>query len=104
MTEENQNLDTHDCVKGYVLNRVGGNNLPKFKPQSDLMSLENGEFMFDRQDHVKQRINYITLIQRIIVGEIDCLKQFSDCVLYHIPHKYSKEMSQKNEMVSQRNL
>lgn len=44
--------------------------------------------------------NFITLISRILVNDVDLFKfGFSDVVNWHIPHKYSKEMSQKSKVV-----
>ena len=99
MTEENQNVDTHDCVKSYVMNRVGGNNLSTVTPRKNLEDVPNGEFLFDKDDHKNQRSNYVTLVQRVIVQDIKCLNSMEDCVVQHIPHVYSKEMSKKCQMV-----
>lgn len=100
MTEENQNVDSHDCVKAYVMNRVGGNDLSTDSPRRKLNDVPNGEFLFDKDDHKKQRSDYITLVQRVIVEDIQCLTKMKDCVVQHIPHKHSKEMSKKSQMVS----
>ena len=99
MTEDHQNVDTHDCVKGYVLNRVGGNQLDSTKPQKKLKDMPNGEFIFGKDDHIIQRTHYKVLIQRVLVDNIICLKSFTTCVLRHIPHKHSSEMSSQCQMV-----
>ena len=99
MSEDHQNLDTHDCLKGYVLNRVGGNHLPTDKSRCSLNNIENGQFIFDKNDHLQQRLNYMILIQRIITKDIRCLQGLSDSVIQHISHPHSSELSKKSEMV-----
>ena len=100
VTEENQHVDIHECVKAYVPNRVGDNDLDKVQPERQLNELENGSYIFDKRDHTQQRRNYKTLVQRIITRDITCLQPLQKSVLQHIPHPYSKELSQKVEMVS----
>ena len=86
-------------MKAFVPNRVGGNHLSSNKPVADLADIPNGAFLPDKSDHFQQRLNYIILVQRIITKEIDCLKFLSSVVLKHIPHRYSKELSKKADMV-----
>ncbi|XP_066924617.1 uncharacterized protein [Clytia hemisphaerica] len=59
MTEENQNVESHNCLKAYVMNRVGGNDLSTDSPRRKLNDVPNGEFLFDKDDHKKQRSDVI---------------------------------------------
>jgi hypothetical protein len=99
MTEDHQNIDSHECIKAFVPNRVSGYPLQFDNPQADVNSTDNGTFIFDKSDHVLQRQNYIILVQKIICEDIDCLSIFKDVVCRHILHKHSKELSGKVDMV-----
>lgn len=100
MTENHQNIDTHDCIKAFVPNRVSGYPLPFDKPQADLTTTDNGCFIFDKNDHILQRQNYITLVERTIAENITCLNIFQEVICHHIVHRHSKELSRKVDMVS----
>ena len=99
MTEDNQNIDLHHTAKMAVVSRVCGDHLSDEKPFIPLSELTHGEFVCSGVDHMKQRLNYMTLVGRIITSNLDCLEDFSSEVIKHIPHDYSKEMSQKSENV-----
>lgn len=100
MTEDNQNRDHHWVNHVKVTNRVSGNHLPDEKPIHDsVMDLDNYKIIPTVPEHISQRGNYIILIERIITEEIPCLAFCKDVVTTHIPHHYSKEMSEKTEKV-----
>ena len=42
----------------------------------------------------------IPLIARVIVDNVHAFKEFRGLVVGHIPHKYSKRMSEKSQEVS----
>ena len=50
------------------------------------------------QDHLVQQ--WAVLVSRVITKYIPAFNQYKTSVIYHIPHKYSKEMSMKSELVS----
>ncbi|XP_066924982.1 uncharacterized protein [Clytia hemisphaerica] len=43
--------------------------------------------------------DFIVLVSRILVKHIRNLRSIKRCIIYHIPHQYSKEMSEKTEQV-----
>ena len=47
----------------------------------------------------KQRTNYIHLVQRILVKYIEQFQELEKDIEMHIPHKYSKELTQKTDHV-----
>ena len=101
MTEDNQNIDMHHTAKLAVFNRVSPpENLSATRPKYTIDTIPNSEFLCNTAEHVKQRLNYITLVSRIVTKHIKCLEDFSDEVVKHIPHAYSKEMRKKSENVS----
>ncbi|XP_022787541.1 uncharacterized protein LOC111327585 isoform X2 [Stylophora pistillata] len=50
------------------------------------------------QDHFVQQ--WAVLVSRVITKYIPAFNQYKTSVIYHIPHKYSKEMSMKSELCS----
>lgn len=42
----------------------------------------------------------VLYMSRILVTHVPTLGKYREEVLWHIPHKYTKEMSQKSEIVS----
>ena len=99
MTESHQNFDIHWVTHMAVENRVSGNHLPRVKPSTDdLLQLENGLCLPSRHEHHLQRENYLTLAERAI-AELPCFEFLKSVVCKHIPHQYSKQMSEKSEIV-----
>uniref|UniRef100_A0A1X7TRN2 DUF6589 domain-containing protein n=1 Tax=Amphimedon queenslandica TaxID=400682 RepID=A0A1X7TRN2_AMPQE len=50
-------------------------------------------------DDLKMRKNFSVLITRILVKNFEPFKNQEHSVVWHIPHKYSKEMERKSEIV-----
>ena len=84
-------------------NRVSGYNLCDSKPTQSIKNMDNGKCVPGMNDHVQQRKNYISLVERIIVENIPCMKFLQNVVTAHITHRYSKEMSMKSNTVSIKN-
>ncbi len=99
MTEENQNIDTHECALGFVPNRTSDYGLSSDAPKVPVPKLDNAVFLCSKKDRMEQRLNYIDLVERVITKDIRCLEMFSEIVTKQIPHKYSKAMWEKCEMV-----
>ncbi len=100
MTEEHQNIDNHWVSHMCTENRVSGNNLSTVRPQlSSILSLDNGVFIPNEEEHILQRENYVTLVSQIIVRNIVCLHYLTRCAPKHIRHQYQTEMIKKTETV-----
>lgn len=99
MTQDHQNVDVHWVSHMAVENRVSGNHLPYDRPVCQIQDLENGQCLPGRHEQHLQRENYITLTERAIV-QIPCLSFLKGVVVQHIPHHYSKEMSETSSTVS----
>ena len=100
MTEEHQNIDKHFVSVMATENRVSGYNLSDSTPAHSIKNMDNGKCVPSMNDHIQQRKNYITLVERIIVENIPCMKFLESVVTHHILHRYSKEMSMKSDTVS----
>ena len=98
MTKDNQNYDYHWINHKVAMNRVSGN---KFDPSPrNVLDVPNIKLLPTIQDQSRQRYNYIVLVARMLVEHLDSFKMFKDVCVYHIPHKYSREMAMKSETVS----
>ena len=67
--------------------------------ERDIFEMSNGDVLPNHYDHRSEMKNYITLIRRILVERIPCFAAMKPHVLYHIPHKHSKEAKEKTENV-----
>jgi hypothetical protein len=100
MTEQHQNVDHHYVTYMNVENRVSGNHLSDELPTGGVMKMENGKCIPSSADNVKQRTNYIHLVERIITTNIPCLNFLADLCPMHISHQYSAEMKKRSDSVS----
>ncbi len=99
MIEEHQNVDKHYVTVMVTENRVTGNDFSDATPSCSIGDMDNGKCIPSRADHFHQRESYIALVERILVANIPCLRFLTGVVTYHIPHKYSLEMSTKSDTV-----
>ena len=101
MNENHQNISTHHTAKLAVFNRVKApEELSGSHPKSTLEELDDSIFICTPAEHVKQRLNYIVIVSRILTEFVKCMKPFESEVIQHIRHQYSKEMRKKSENVS----
>ena len=98
MTESHQNIDQHYCAKMAVENRVSGNHLSTLPTGKSILDMDNAAFLPSREDHWEQRLNYISLVGRILCRMIPCLQHLPSVT--HIKHQYSDEMSKPPQKVS----
>ena len=99
MTTESQNKDFHWVNHQMVKNRVSGAMLDSSAPKANLLDVCNLKFLPSMEDQNSQRLNYIILCSRILVGYFDVLAPLADACIQHIPHKYTNELSQKTKKV-----
>ena len=100
MTVAKQNQDIHWVNHLMFVNRVSGNSLPNEAPRQDLQTVSNMTFLPSANDQVKQRSNYIVLVSRMLVEYFDAFQPLKDACVQHMPHKYSKNMSEKSVKVN----
>ena len=87
-----------------VKNRVSGAMLDSSAPKANLLDVFNLKFLPSTEDQNSQRLNYIILCSRILVGYFDVLAPLADACIQHIPHKYTNELSQKTNKVCFRSV
>lgn len=99
VTMSKQNGDIHWVNHKMFVNRVSGSFLSSEGPKCDLSTVQNSTFLPSVLDQQRQRFNYIILVSRMLVQYFDAYEPLRDVCIQHIPHKYSKEMSQKSTKV-----
>ena len=99
MTMQSQNRDFHWVNHQMIENRVSGALLDSKQPKANLQELSNLQFLPTIEDQQRQRSNYLILTARILVEYFDVLKPLKEACIYHIPHKYTEEMSTKSKKV-----
>ena len=83
-----------------VENRVSGNHLDSLKAKADILDIQNIRFLPSLVDYEKQHMDYVILTSRILTNYFDALSPLKDVCIQHIPHEYSKEMSQQSKKVT----
>lgn len=99
MTEDNQNEDKHCVTVMSTENRVTGNQLSDQAPSDGLLEMVNGVCIPSALENIKQKENYVTLVERVLVEHIPSLNFLSDVKTTHIPYQYRKEMMEKTDTV-----
>ena len=82
-----------------VKNRIHGEHLANDKVSADVSTLPLATWLPTVDDCVRLRDEFIVLVSRIFVAKFKAFSVFSDVVQDHIPHQYSKEMSEKSHIV-----
>ena len=87
-----------------VKNRVHGEQLANDKPTANVSTLPLTTWLPSVNDCVLLRDELIVLVSRVLIAKMKVFHAFSDVVQDHIPHQYSKEMSEKSYIVHISNL
>lgn len=94
ITKENAELHMpHEKIKS-LNNRVSGVHLSSKGPKT------NHKFLPILQDQQRQRSNFIILTARIWVDYFDAMSPLKDACMLHMPHKCTKELTQKSRRLS----
>lgn len=99
MSADHQRQSLHYFHSYGVLDRVKSD-CTDHSPIGDVDSLPPSAFLPDTDDCLQLRKHYAILIGRILVDQVSFFKKFKDCVVRHIPHKHTVQMSQKSNIVS----
>lgn len=101
MTIASQNYRNYHWVnQKMITNRVSGCKLPSGSPKADVLEVPNIRFFFPSyEEHQQQHIEYSILVSRILVDHFEAFKTLKNICIQHIPHKHTKEMSQKSSKV-----
>ena len=81
-------------------NRVVDRDLNGKDPIKDVMDLENSTFLPSPEEHSQLKDEFVVLVLRVLIKYCKFFKQCANLVPAHIPHKYSKEMRHRSQVVS----
>jgi hypothetical protein len=83
-----RNSDMHWIGHFLTFDRVPSDHLDNMKPLvSDIKLFENKEYLLDDEELKKMKVDFCTLVLRILVQFFPCLKHVKDVVIQHIPHR-----------------
>ena len=100
MRSDNQNKSIHFFHVYAALDRVNCLEIPDDEPCGDMSTLPLSAFVPSADECSILRLNYATLLSRIVVEKLDYFKMFQGCVVKHIQHKHSDVMKKKSVVVS----
>ena len=93
-------LKEHHWFNLYAIkNRIHREHLANDKASADVSTLSLTTWLPSIDDCVCLRDQFIVLVSRIFVAKFKAFSVCSDVVQDHIPHQYSKEMSEKSHIV-----
>ena len=82
-------------------NRVHGERLLNTEATADVSKMSLTTWLPSVDDCILLRKEFITLVARVFVSKLKAFEDFYDVVEAHIPHQYSKAMSEKSHIVSE---
>jgi len=74
--------------------------LDRFSSQKPVSEIQFAELLPDNDVMANLVRNWSVIVSQVITKYLQPFHQFRDVVVRHIPHEYSKEMSQKSDSVS----
>ena len=99
MTEKHQNIDRHVVSIMATENRIPGYHLSDQTPKNGVAEIDVGQCLPNQNDNIRQRNDYVVLVERIIVEHLHGLNLGHNLVTAHIPHRYIDEVKRKTETV-----
>lgn len=99
-TKEHCNRSLHWTHQFAVVDRASDPSLETFKKQKSLKDLQYIELLPDPAVQENYIWQWAILVSRVVTKYLPPFKVFRKNVIFHIPHKYSTEMTTKSETVS----
>ena len=101
-SQKHRNHSIHWTHQFAVLDRVQDPKLDNHHSQKPVSEIQFSELLPDKDVMVKLVRNWAVIVSRVITKYLPEFCSFRNVVVRHIPHEYSKEMSQKSNSVSER--
>ena len=98
-TLDRRSKDHHWFHTVAVQDRAVGGDIVTTQPLAMVKDLELHTFLPSIDDCIKLNEEFIILIARVLTNRLPAWKSLQECVPAHIPHKFSKEMATKSEIV-----
>lgn len=99
-TLDRRDKDHHWFHMVAVKDRVVTGDISITQPLALVKDLELHTFLPTIEDCIILNDEFITLTARVLTERMTAWKCLQDCVDTHIPHRFSKEMAMKSEIVS----
>lgn len=99
-SKESKNQSLHWTHQYAVLGRANKSSLDNTMPQKEIKEIQLVELLPTREVQLRLKNRWAILVSRVVCKYIHPFKYLQNVVLYHIPHSYSKEMTEKSEIVS----
>ena len=103
-SQQHHNCSIHWTHQFAVLDRVQNPQLDRFSSQKPVSEKQLAELLPDNDVMGNLVRNWSVIVSRVITKYLQSFRQLRDVVVRHIPHEYSKEMSQKSDFVSSSSL
>ena len=81
-----------------VRSRLPREDLSRVGTVGDLSKIKFRKFLPSCTELQNTRKNLVVLVGRVLTKYVESLKPLAQCVSSHIPHQYSKEMSEKSQI------
>ena len=99
-SQKHKNRSIHWMHQFAVLDRVQDPSLDSRNSQKQVGDIQLAEILPDSNVQSRLVKSWAVIVSRVITKYLPPFQSFKDVVVRHIPHKYSKEMSQKSISVS----
>ena len=99
-SQKHRNRSIHWTHQFAVLDRVQDPLLDSYRSQKPVSEIQFAELLPDKDVMENLVKNWAVIVSRVVTKYLPPFQSFRDVVVRHIPHEYSKEMSQKSNSVS----
>ena len=103
-TLDRRGKDHHWFHMVAVKDRAVSGDISDTQPSAMVKDLELHTFLPTIEDCIKLKHEFVILCARVLTERLAAFKHLRECVPTHVPHKFSREMSLKSEIVCISNL
>ena len=96
MRKKSQNIDLHLFASNFIQNRIRVDHLPNDNPIGDIKTVNRQKFSLSIAEWKSYISSTKVIVSRILIDFFPEFHMFKSVYPKHIPHQYSKEMSQKS--------
>ena len=98
-SQQYENRSIHWTQEYGILNRVNEPSLDRTRPQKPLKDIQLVNLLPSKEVQDNLNTRWAAMIARVVCKYLDKFNHLRSALVYHIPHRYSKEMANKSEMV-----
>ena len=98
-TKQHENRSIHWTQQYGILNRVNEPSLNRSRPQQSLQEIQMIDLLPGKDVQHNLKTRWAALVARVVCKYLGKFTHLNRALIYHIQHKYSKEMTNKSETV-----